>query len=232
MTSTPSTHSEGEIFTSDSEKATQTLRSHNGISVDRHTRTNDSSLRNSRSRSPYRAPRGEKRYRDDGHTTNLGEPDERRQKFRHDSDRYISDRSHGRRPRFDSDVGHQKRSHHAYDYEVDRRPSSKRPRIRSRTRSRSPYRHSRLEKQSTRSDDIHRNKLGGSKQDDETYRNGRGNRDGQSVSEQSRSSDVALAFKSNAKPPENQPSQTLVKQASRSSTTKYVLRETWQKNTD
>lgn len=232
MTSTHSSHSEGEIFTSDSEKATQTLPSHNGISVDRHTRTNASSLRNSRSRSPFRASRGEKRRRDNVHPTNLGESNPRRQRSRLDSDRYTSDRSYGRRPHLDSDVTHKKRSHHAYDYEEDRRGSSKRPRTRSRTRSRSPFRHSHLEKQSIRGGDINRNKLEGSQQDGEAFKSSKGSRDKQSVSEQSRSSGVALAPKSNAKTSENQSSKIALDQALNHSTNKYVLRGTRQRKTD
>jgi serine/threonine-protein kinase PRP4 len=234
MTSTPSTHSEGEIFTSDSEKATQTLPSHNGISVDRHTRTNASSLRNSRSRSrsPYRAPRGEKRHRDDGPTEIPGESDPRLQKPRYESDRYLSDRSHGRRPRFDSDLRHRKRSHHAYDYENDRRLHSKRPRTRSRTRSRSPFRHSHSEKPFARSDAVNRSKLGDPEQNDQAKKNWRRDRDEESVSEQSKPSGIALASKSNAKTSENQSSHTGSKHASSPSTFEYVLGGNWQHNTD
>ena len=204
MTSTPSTHSEGEIFTSDSEKATQTLPSHNGISVDRHTRTNASSVRNSRSRSPYRAPRGDIRRRDDGHLEKPQESDRRSQKFRHESDRYLSDRSRGGRPFVDSDLRHNKRSHHAYEYEVDRRQPSKRPRTRSRSRSRSPFRHSHLEKQSTRSDSVNQSRLGGYERDDHANKKESRNRHEQSVSDRSKSSGVALASESNAKISENQ----------------------------
>ena len=84
MTSpSPSTPSEGEIVESDSEKATTSLLAVNGTNVDRQFRKRISVSRSpspiqspkyhisrTRSRSPYREPRGLKRLRDDDEYTN------------------------------------------------------------------------------------------------------------------------------------------------------------------
>lgn len=224
MTSTPPSHSEGEIFTSDSEKASQTLPSRNGISVDRHSRINASSLRNSRSRSrsPYRALRGEKRRRDDGDTDGAAGSDSRSQKVRYESDRHLSERSHGRRPHVDSNLRYEERSHHAHDCRTDRGHSFKRPRQRSRSRSRSPFRHAHLERKPDRSAQVDRSKLGGSEGGAQTNRNGSRHGDEQLVSERRKPSGVALRSKSNAKSYENQSSQVDSKHPSSLSTSKYV----------
>src|SRR5437763_2832631 len=147
MTSRSSSHSEGEIISSDSDKA-KSLHSRDGTSINRHTRPYASAPRSpaigsrrsrSRSRSPYRAPRGEKRRRDDGHVIERGRADPRRFGVR-----YEDDIGAGRRRRGgsyeDLDPGHTKRNYLYYDDESDRRRHSKRPRTRSRSRSRSPFR--------------------------------------------------------------------------------------------
>src|SRR6266498_289477 len=94
---TPSTPSEGEIVEdsiSDTEKATTSLPSVNGTSVNRSTRPRNSpappsrprspapahsirSPRRERSRSPYRERRGEKRRRDDDYLSDRGRGDSR-----------------------------------------------------------------------------------------------------------------------------------------------------------
>lgn len=228
MTSTPSSHSEGEILSSDSEKASQTLPSQNGISVDRQARTNTSSRRNSRSRfrSPYRAPRGEKRRRDHGVADHTAERDSRSAKVRYEKDSYLSDRSHGRRTQFDSDPRPYKRSHHAYDYDDDRRSSSKRPRTHSHSRSRSPFRHSHMEDKRGRGDDPSRSKPGGFERDARASTNGSTHSDEQSVNGRSKPSSGALASKSNAKTSQNQSSQVEFNQISDKSTNEYVFKGT------
>ena len=104
MASRQSTPSEGEILESDSEKATKSLPSRNGISVDRQSRKRHSSSpspspvssprRNrsrTKSRSPLRESRGTKRAREDDYFRGNDRRDSRR--FRvHYEDSYYSDR--------------------------------------------------------------------------------------------------------------------------------------------
>jgi serine/threonine-protein kinase PRP4 len=209
MASTTSSHSEGEISTSDSEKASQTLPSRNGISVDRHTRTTASFLRapRSRSRSPYRAPRGEKRRRDDGYADIPADSKSRPHKVGLNSDRHISKQSYGQQPHNDSDLRAQKRRHHAHDYEGNRR-HLKRPRTRSRSRSRSrsPFRHSNIEAVGRDGVDLDRSKLEAPEQNVLANRKKNGHGNEQSVSARSKPSGVASALKSNAKLSEYQSS--------------------------
>ena len=208
-TSTPSSHSEGEILTSDSEKASQTLPSRNDIRVDRHTRTDAFSLRNprSRSRSPYRPPRGEKRRRDEGNVDSPVESAPRSQKAIHDSERHLSDRGRGRWPHAGSGLKSGRRSQHAYDREADYHYYSK-PRItRSRSRSRSPFRHSRLEAKPSRGTSPDQSKVEGSERKARPSRAGGIPIDEQSVSERGKSSGVAVASKLNAKTSKLQSSQ-------------------------
>ncbi|EEP82516.1 serine/threonine-protein kinase prp4 [Uncinocarpus reesii 1704] len=149
----PSTPSEGEIIESGSEtKATTSQTSLNDINVDRNPRNEARSPKSpgsvgrssrrdrSRSRSPYRASRGEKRRRDD-HDYERGS--RRALNPRHD-DRYYS-RNESRRqrqPYYDHDRSETyNRYRLSYNDDYDRR-AEKRPR----TRSRSPYRESRKQK--------------------------------------------------------------------------------------
>jgi len=143
MASTPSSYSEGEIHSSDSDKA-KSPRSRNGYNVDPQTRlsaptprspTFRSARSRSRSRSPYRAPRGEKRRRDEEAARDRGRYDSRRFDVRYEDDRYH------RRKASDLDTGYARRSHLSYDDEHDRRYRSKRQRTRSQSLSRSPPRH-------------------------------------------------------------------------------------------
>lgn len=129
MASHSASQSEGEVSSSDSEsKAKSIPSSRNYSKVDRHPRpyqaSQDSAPRSnrSRSRSPYRAPRGEKRSRDSDHARGRSFNDSRTLPVRYE------DNAHRHRPR------------NSYDSR-----SSKRARTysRSRSRSRSPYRHSR-----------------------------------------------------------------------------------------
>ncbi|KAF7511705.1 hypothetical protein GJ744_003868 [Endocarpon pusillum] len=209
MTSTPSSHSEGEIFTSDSEKASQTLPSQNGTSVDRRTRTNVAPVRNprSRSRSPYRALRGEKRRRNDGYTNTAEVSHSRPRKVRRENDRYHSDRSHGRWPHIESSSASNSRHHRAFDYKAEDGRSYQRPRTSSRSRSRSPFRHSQLDEKPIRAATFKRSKVGESDGEVQASRNESRSRDEQSVSGRSKPSGVVPASKSNAKIPENQSSQ-------------------------
>ena len=146
MTSRSRSQSEGEILSSDSEKAKST-QSHNSTRIDRPTRPHVSAARSplsrsyrSRSRSPYRAQRGEKRRRDERHSRNGSRHDPRQFAVRYEGDQ---DRRRGNRQAAyeDLDPGHGRRSTHlTYDDGSDRMQSSKRPRTGSRSRSRSPYR--------------------------------------------------------------------------------------------
>ena len=155
MTSrSPSTPSEGEIVESDSEKATTSLPSVNGISVDRHSREERPSVSRSpspvpsprrrksrtRSRSPYREPRGTKRTHLDSLAQNRSRNDPRRFKVHyeeqlHDGKRRLHtsytdlDRGEG----FDSSLRYDDRGSSG-------RPHAKRPRTRSRSPPRPPAR--------------------------------------------------------------------------------------------
>jgi serine/threonine-protein kinase PRP4 len=128
MASRSPSRSDGEVLSSDSEAKANTSRSsRNDTKVDRPTRlypvpnsptTRD---RRSRSRSPYRASRGEKRRREDNVERNRPRQDPRTFHVRYEDDR--DDRSR---------------------YSSHDRHDSKRLRLsrsRSRSRSRSPYRH-------------------------------------------------------------------------------------------
>ncbi|KAI9714088.1 MAG: hypothetical protein M1812_006535 [Candelaria pacifica] len=143
-----SSESEGEIIESNSEKATKSLPSVNGISVDRNSRSRhrvsispeelDYDLRE-KSRSPYRhkPPHGEKRRRDDESYLEHGRSDPRRFKV-HYEDRSSVD---SRRPRVsyaDLDRGETLDPSSRYD-DRETRNRYKRPR----TPSRSPPRPSR-----------------------------------------------------------------------------------------
>ncbi|KIW10486.1 hypothetical protein PV08_11450 [Exophiala spinifera] len=125
MASRSSSHSDGEVSSSDSEaKAKIIPSSHSNSKVDRHTRpfsTATPRSRRSRSRSPYRAPRGEKRPRDYDSPTNRSRHDPRTFSVRYDEDR-----------------GH--RRHMPYE---ERGSKRSRTYSHSRSRSRSPYRRSR-----------------------------------------------------------------------------------------
>ena len=155
MTSrSPSTPSEGEIVESDSEKATTSLPSVNGISVDRHSRERRLSVSRSpspvqsprrhksrsRSRSPYREPRGTKRTHFDSLAHDRSRSDPRRFKVHYEE--HLPDgkrRSHTSYT--ETDRGGVLDSSLRYD---DRRssgqPSAKRPRTRSRSPPRPPAR--------------------------------------------------------------------------------------------
>ena len=145
MTSRTSSPSEGEILESDSEKATTSLPSFNGISVDRQSRKRVSASRSpspirsprprqsrTRSRSPYREPRGTKRIRDDQYERT----DSRRFKV-HYEERLRDERLKNAAPHNHVDRGTGKDPIPRYDvrgsgkYSRDKRP---------RTRSRSPIR--------------------------------------------------------------------------------------------
>ena len=233
MASTPSSHSEGEVLSSDSEKA-KSLHSRNGTSVDRRTRPFASAPRSpavrsarsrSRSRSPYRAPHGEKRRRDDDRSSERGRGDPRRFDVRYEDDGYRE--RHRRQGSYeDLDPGHTKRSYLHYDDDVDRRRNSKRPRTRSRSRSRSPYQHARNTGPARSSN----------KHDKDTYGESRSKQDRrtrgaeisrkphteQSVSARSTNPSVAHTSKINAETGTNQTSQGDATSASGQLTEKYV----------
>ncbi len=141
-----SSESEGEIVESNSEKATTSLPSVNGNSVDPNSRSRhrvsispeelDYDLRD-RSRSPYRhkPPQGEKRRRDDESHLEHGRSDPRRFKV------HYEDRSLGnnRRPRLsyaDLDRGDVPDTSLRYDDRDSRERYQKKPRTRSRSPSR------------------------------------------------------------------------------------------------
>lgn len=147
MTSPPSSHSEGEILSSDSEKATHTLPSYNDTSVDRPPRNHAIAVRDSRprsrSRSPYRAPRGEKRPRYGAEIERHTRAPSRSQHARHNFENRSGYRP-GRRPQ-EIDTRPRKRINYGHDHSPHRPYSSARFSSRSRSRSRSPFRHSRLD---------------------------------------------------------------------------------------
>ncbi|KAJ9619093.1 U4/U6 small nuclear ribonucleoprotein prp4 [Knufia peltigerae] len=122
MASRSLSHSDGEVSSTDSEaKAKIIPSSHNNSKVDRHTRpfsTTAPRSRRSRSRSPYRAPRGEKRPRDYDSPRNRPRNDPRTFSVRYDEAR-----------------GHRRNT----TYE-ERGSKRSRTYSRSRSRSRSPYR--------------------------------------------------------------------------------------------
>ena len=232
MASTPSSHSEGEVLSSDSEKA-KSLHSRNGTNVDRRTRPYASAPRSpavssarsrSRSRSSYRAPRGEKRRRDD-RSSERGRDDPRRFDVRYEDDGH-RDRHRKQSSYEDLDPGHTKRSYLHYDDDVDRRHHSKRPRTRSRSRSRSPYQHS------------HKTEIARSlnKHGKDTYGDGRSRQDRhdrgpeisrkphteQSVSARSTNPSVAHASKTNAETGTHQTSQDNANSASLELIDQYV----------
>ncbi|KAL9122158.1 MAG: hypothetical protein Q9187_001287 [Circinaria calcarea] len=152
MTSRASTPSEGEILESDSEKATTSLPSVNGISVDRQSRKRVSVSRSpspirsprrhksrtrSHSRSPYRESRGTKREREDAHYHHQERGDPRRFKVHYEErlrDQRLRDTNSystaDRRDGLDSTLRYSGRASGTY-------PRDKR----QRTRSRSPNRH-------------------------------------------------------------------------------------------
>lgn len=148
-----STPSEGEIVESDSEKATTSLPSVNGTSVDRHSRTRVSVSKSpapcespprryksrTRSRSPYREPRGEKRRREEDYHSDRGRTDPRRFKV-HYEERPYDGRPRPRVSYADLDKGEPADSTLRYD-ERDR--ANRYREKRARTRSRSPLRPSR-----------------------------------------------------------------------------------------
>ena len=130
MTSRSPSQSEGEILSSDSETKAKTIPSfHNNSKIDRHTRTSTtysaaSRPHRSRSRSPYRAARGEKRPRDHEHSRNSSHYETRTIAVRYE-DEASSYRGRG-----------------SYD---QRRSKRSRTYSESHSRSRSPYRRSRHE---------------------------------------------------------------------------------------
>jgi len=149
----PSTPSEGEIVESDSEKATTSLPSVNGTSVDRHSRTRVSVSKSpapfespprryesrTRSRSPYREPRGEKRRREDDYHSDRGRSDPRRFKV-HYEEQLSDSRPRPRVSYADLDRGEPADPTLRYD---DRDTADRFRGKRPRTRSRSPPRPSR-----------------------------------------------------------------------------------------
>lgn len=231
MPSTPSSHSEGEIHTSDSEKA-KSLHSRNGASVDPRTRpyVPAPTIRSarSRSRSPYRAPRGEKRRRDDDRSSERDRQNSRRSDVRYEDDRHAA--RHQRRDSYeDLDPGHSKRSYLHYDDDADRRRHSKRPKTRSRSRSRSPFHHTRKTEPMRTSDGRERELY-----KDDRNRQDRHNRGAelrkrprieQSVSERSTTFSVAHTSKTNAETGTYQTSQDNAHSARRALTDRCVFNE-------
>ncbi|MCJ1244781.1 U4/U6 small nuclear ribonucleoprotein prp4 [Trapelia coarctata] len=154
MTTRSSTPSEGEIIESDSEKATKSLQSVHGTSVDPQSRKRISVSRSptpirspiprkshtrSRSRSPYRESRGAKRLREDNHYNPHDRNDPRRFKV-HYEDRRYDDRTKARDGSYnDPDRGGGLGPALRYD---ERGPNGRPRENRPRTLSRSPPRFS------------------------------------------------------------------------------------------
>lgn len=142
-------------------KATTALPSQNGTHVDRPSRALYSAPRGtrrsrSRSRSPFRVSRGEKRRRD---TDERPRYDPRRFDVRYENAQQ-DDRRRQQRSYEGVDDRDRKRSHTRYDDREDRSHSFKRPRTRS--RSRSPYRR---ENQTAASEEKSRNHEKNSRKD-------------------------------------------------------------------
>ncbi|KAI9844749.1 MAG: U4/U6 small nuclear ribonucleoprotein prp4 [Sclerophora amabilis] len=153
---TSSGSDEGEIIESDTEKATTSLPTSNGKSVDRHSRdrlpapnspeTSDLSHRyKDRIASREFSPRGEKRSRDDDEYLDRSRPDSRRFRVHYEDGAY-NPRPRPRGPYADLDRGDRYESSLQYDDRDYYQPK------RSRTRSRSPPRPSR------RGDDLARDR--------------------------------------------------------------------------
>lgn len=235
-----STASEGEIVESDFEKATTSLHTINGTNVNPPSRHRVSVSRSpspiaslksyrsrTRSRSPYREPRGAKRPLEDDHYNDQPREDNRRFKVRYEN-RY-EDRSHDDR----------RRSHKRYDSGRSRGPDGRtgygdrygRPREKGhRIRSRSPS-HAKPSR-------LDQGWKGGSGRD--PRQNGRGRQDrgqrgyekghvrlsrDQSVSDRGQSPVATASFKQNAETRHDQKHHT--EQAESSdvrSTAKYVHR--------
>ncbi|KAL9615888.1 MAG: hypothetical protein Q9160_009174 [Pyrenula sp. 1 TL-2023] len=231
MSSKDSVTSEGEIFSSDSEKANRSLYSRNGNSIDRLSRPYHSSAprspalrpstrRNSRSRSrsPYRASRGEKRRRDDDYVSERHRPDSRRFNTKYEG-RYGDDKE--RRPTYkDLDSVHSSRSHLKYD---DDRHNRKRPRTLSRSRSRSPFRHDRT---SNRREDQkggrNQEKLVDPRQDKRNRGSANRRAREQSVSERSTSPSVAQSSKPHAETFGHQITKTTRRVKNKANADRYV----------
>lgn len=232
MPSTPSSHSEGEVLSSDSEKA-KSLHSRNGTSVDRPTRPYISAApspavgsapSHSRSRSPYRAPRGEKRRRDEERPSKRGRLDPRQFDVRYeDGDHHEHHRRQGSYE--DLDPGHTRRSYLHYDDNGDHRRHSKRPRTRSRSRSRSPFHHSR-NPDPARFPNRHEKDTYESRNRQDRHARGaeisRKPHVEQSVSARSTNPSVAHTSKTNAETGTHQTSQKNANAAGRALTEKYV----------
>jgi serine/threonine-protein kinase PRP4 len=127
------------VHSDSNSKATTALPSHNGTHVDRPSRPLYSAPRGtrrsrSRSRSPFRVSRGEKRRRDHDERPKY---DPRRFDVRYENAQQ-DDRRRRQRSYEGVDDGDRKRNRTRYDDREDRSHSIKRPRTRS--RSRSPYR--------------------------------------------------------------------------------------------
>lgn len=146
----PSTPSEGEIVESDSEKATTSLPSVYGISVDRHSRERRVSVSRSpspvqsprrrksrsQSRSPYREPRGTKRTHHDSLAHDHGRSDPRRFKVHYEE--HLHDRNRTSHTlNTNADRGGVPDSNLRYE---ERRSSGRPSAKKLRTRSRSPPR--------------------------------------------------------------------------------------------
>ena len=227
MISTPSSPSEGEILSSDSDKANKSPHSHSGPSVDRHTRTHAAARpppgsrpvrSRSRSRSPYRASQGQKRRHDDDITP--------RNDSRRFSVRYEDERHRARSFYDDPDTGRAKRAFNRYDDEAVRRTDSKRQRTRSRSRSRSPYRHSSKfpPPSAVRRLDKERHDDGDTKTDEFARTEGSDGRRGpaQSVSARGKASNVARMSNTHAETPGKQNAQGSYLPSSDLSVAQYV----------
>lgn len=155
MTSrSPSTPSEGEIVESDSEKATTSLPSVYGISVDRHSRERRLSVSRSpspvqsprrqksrsRSRSPYREPRGTKRTYHDSLAHDHSRSDPRHFKVHYEEHFHVRKRT-SHPSNTNADRGGVSESNLRYEERRSSgRPFAKRPRTRSRSPPRPPAR--------------------------------------------------------------------------------------------
>ena len=183
MTSRTSSPSEGEIVESDSEKATTSLPSVNGISVDRQSRKRVSVSRSpspirsprprqsrTRSRSPYREPRGTKRPRDDY----FDRTDSRRFKV-HYEERLRNERLKDYAPHNHVDRGNVKDSNIRHEMRGSGKHSrDRRPRTRSRSPGRTSGKRPQNDRYEHRKGDSRSGVYAGRGRDDNGYRESRG----------------------------------------------------------
>ena len=231
MASRSGSPSEGEIIESDSEKATKSLPSANGMTVDRPSRKLPSVSKSpsptpsrrrdyrSRSRSPYREYRGSKRSRDDDHYNNRHDHRDRRdhRSFRASYD----DRRHDKKSN-QSSYRDPDRLDSKYSSRHDDRGSGKSREKRLRTVSRSPPRFNNRKSDGTDRKRDRRDSHSRGYHDDESKSNGGRFSREQSVSERGSTPGAAASSKPEAELSKPQNKSVSFKFGNGSKSDKYV----------